>query len=751
MMRYGILCILFFSLVFTCSVIVVSGAFLTGPLNSTVLGPIVDGINLKIPDKLEKSPLASLGLVDVTEEPFLADPDGKRDSTNAIQAAINFARDHQMVCFFPLGIYLISDTLQCIQNNYRRSNGKIVGGRNFPCVLMGSRGGKRPRIILMPRSPGFQDPKRPKYIIHFWARKRNDPSIPQPNISMNQMLTGIDITIGKGNPGAVAVRMRAAQGSGVEDCTIDAGHGLTGIEGGSGSGGSFANITIIGGQTGLDLRQTQPAPTIVGITLIGQKHAAIVYEGRQSLCAVGVNIDFSGKGPAVIALSGGRRPATAQVCIMDSVINFERPGGTGISAAKSLYLNNVYFRNAGKAVSNPDGSEIPGNKRGWIRIKEYAHGVNPKEWKGYQYRAPTYINGEKIRGDLCLIEKDKAPPGDLQTRHLWSENFPGWEAGEMANVKDPPYNAKGDGKTDDTAALQSAIDGNRLIFLPKGYYRITTTIKLRPGSKLIGVARHLSIIMARPGCQAFQDPKYPKPLVDTNSEKNIQTVIAFLGIYVPKELQGGYALRWQCSGRSILRDVNFITQPIMGYSQPGSPEKSEIPLVLVRGNGGGKWYNFFQESHRGQGLGYRHLLVSGANGPFSIYQCNPEHAQGEANMEIRASKNVSIYGLKSEGNHPVLMIEDSDNIRIFGYGGNAAALEGRALFVVKDTPNFLVANAVDSPRLPHKRSSNLGFGRGVDPRLWSMISEEQKKGSICWTLPLERPVLYRRGELKPIR
>ena len=53
--------------------------------------------------------------MDVTGKPFQADPTGKTDSTRAIQAAVVFARDHQLACFFPPGTYLLSDTLTCTQ------------------------------------------------------------------------------------------------------------------------------------------------------------------------------------------------------------------------------------------------------------------------------------------------------------------------------------------------------------------------------------------------------------------------------------------------------------------------------------------------------------------------------------------------------------------------------------------------------------------------------------------------------------
>jgi hypothetical protein len=95
----------------------------------------------------------------------------------------------------------------------------------------------------------------------------------------------LDLTIGEGNAGAVALRHQAAEGSAVEDCTIDATHGLTGLEGGIGSGGSSANVTVLGGRIGLDFRTTQPTPVITGFTLIGQSQAAIRYSGRQTRLA----------------------------------------------------------------------------------------------------------------------------------------------------------------------------------------------------------------------------------------------------------------------------------------------------------------------------------------------------------------------------------------------------------------------------------------------------------------------------------
>ncbi|MCX5682574.1 MAG: glycosyl hydrolase family 28-related protein, partial [Planctomycetota bacterium] len=91
----------------------------------TIREPFADLLNLGVPVELENQRLAALGYVDVTQGPFRADPTGAKDSTQAVQAALVFARDHQMACFFPAGTYLISDTLSCTQQLYKRANGRV--------------------------------------------------------------------------------------------------------------------------------------------------------------------------------------------------------------------------------------------------------------------------------------------------------------------------------------------------------------------------------------------------------------------------------------------------------------------------------------------------------------------------------------------------------------------------------------------------------------------------------------------------
>jgi len=712
---------------------------------------------------LGNAKLAAMGFVDVTAAPFSADPTGKMDSTRAIQDGIVFASNHQMILFFPAGEYLVSDTLVCDHARFEFPSHTKLRPRNrdWPCALVGStRGPKRPKIVLAPHSKGFGDPSHPKPVVNMFAREPKNYDAIQDNVNMNQMLIGIDVTIGEGNPGAIGVRNRAAQGSSVQDCAIDATHGFAGLSGGAGSGGGHFNVTVIGGRFGAYLAEAQPAPTIAGFTLIGQTESAIYYDGRQSLSAVGCRIVMAGPGPAVLAGTPNRWFPTGQVCMVDSTIEFEKPGaGNAAFAANSnLYLNNVYVRGAHALVVGKDGSRVPiAYPKTWTRVREYAHGDRAEPFalgQGktlVQFESPVYRDGKRQEADAADLAPNQQPPDGLVSRHALPKDLPSWESPGAVNVKEAPYNAKGDGRADDWAAIQKAVNEHDIVFLPKGSYAVSGTVRLRPSTRLIGAYRCFTWLkpFEAPGGD-FADSKKPAPVVQTPNDAEAETILANCGIMAFYDVPASYCLLWQSGRKSIYLNVNVVIelrQPAnASKSGAGSATTTDKPLVVISGVGGGRWYTFFQESWQRQGPNYRHLLVDGTTQPLAFYQCNPEHARSDANMEIRGAQNVSLYGVKGEYNQPILWIRDSDNVRVFGYGGNAAAWPGKALFVVERTPNFLLANLVDTPRGPESGSPASFAGQGTDPKKWSMV-EERAGGEAppIVTRPLDRPVLYMRG------
>lgn len=58
------------------------------------------------------------------------------------------------------------------------------------------------------------------------------------------------------------------------------------------------------------------------------------------------------------------------------------------------------------------------------------------------------------------------------------------------------FGAKGDGQTDDTAAIQAALDTGLGVYVPEGRFRISSTLVMRtPGQQLVGASKHGATIV----------------------------------------------------------------------------------------------------------------------------------------------------------------------------------------------------------------------------------------------------------------
>ena len=120
-------------------------------------------------------------------------------------------------------------------------------------------------------------------------------------------------------------------------------------------------------------------------------------------------------------------------------------------------------------------------------------------------------------------------------------------AGAPANVLD--YGAKGDGTTDDTAAIQAAIAASTNVFFPAGTYKITDTLLIRSSCYWRGEANTL-ITKANLGAV----------INDTTGVNNDQWVIENMTLRCgtsPTVLSGSLGLGMGRSRRSIVRNVNI--------------------------------------------------------------------------------------------------------------------------------------------------------------------------------------------------
>lgn len=91
------------------------------------------------------------------------------------------------------------------------------------------------------------------------------------------------------------------------------------------------------------------------------------------------------------------------------------------------------------------------------------------------------------------------------------------------NIKNPPYSAVGDGVADDTAAIQKALDeGQHLIYLPNGTYRLTNALLWGKGQRRIvlqGQSKDGTILKLADECPGFNIPEKPLPVLLTGTSK----------------------------------------------------------------------------------------------------------------------------------------------------------------------------------------------------------------------------------------
>lgn len=210
------------------------------------------------------------------------------------------------------------------------------------------------------------------------------------------------------------------------------------------------------------------------------------------------------------------------------------------------------------------------------------------------------LKAKDDRGAIAVegmtIQVEQSTPNTISSLRS-GENivFPS-DAGVL-NVLD--FGAKGDGVTDDTTAIQAALDafpnGKRIIYLPNGTYLISKTLTWPAGTPgtgdefkntiLQGQSEGAAIIKLIDGAADFSDPNNPEPAIFTGPSpaqrfgNSIRNLTVDTGINNP----GAIGIQFNASNQGSMRQVTIQSGDGQGVNGLDMDFTDEIGPLLVKG------------------------------------------------------------------------------------------------------------------------------------------------------------------------
>jgi hypothetical protein len=324
-------------------------------------------------------------------------------------------------------------------------------------------------------------------------------------------------------------------------------------------------------------------------------------------------------------------------------INFESAACRGVPTF-------ALFRESGHTLAAPGASYV---------VRTFSHGLHFEDL-GAGGETKTVFDAAAVPSLPAPAPSDLAPLPEVAA----------WTSAAR-------FGAKGDGATDDTAALQKAIDAARAVYLPMGRYVVTDTLRLRPDSVLVALHPSATQLVLPDRTQAFQGIGPPRPLVE--APKGGATILTGVGLYTNGINPRAVGAKWMAGARSLMNDVRFLgghgTSGLDGkrenpYNNAHSADPdlarrwdSQYPSLWVTDGGGGTFFDIWTPSTFAQAG----LLVSSTDTPGRVYQMSSEHhvryevqLHGVANWELHALQTEAERG--ESGRALQLEIRDSRNL-----------------------------------------------------------------------------------------
>ncbi|KAF1966841.1 putative exo-beta-1,3-glucanase [Bimuria novae-zelandiae CBS 107.79] len=445
--------------------------------------------------------------------------DGSGDQTEAIQNALNDDSRGGTRYQGPLGaqpahVFIPSGTYQLGSKLDLRKGTIIMGDPNNPPVLKAA--------------PGFSGDT----LIdgHDFA------SAPETNFMIQLRNVIIDTTSVLASKKLVALTWGIAQGCALGNVKINMPSSSTGHTG----------ILIAGGST-IAVTDIQITGGVIGIQNSNQQ---VVFK----------NIYFKFCTTAYVA-TGGFNSLLQGVTFDTCGVGIDITGNSGQHG--DVILLDSESKNSGNTIVFRDSSNDSGNRNNQVVIQNLKHdttnpiAVTSKNQVVLAARATvdTWAWGNAVPGQYVKGQTyPNGRPGALldASQNFFMKDAPtyaGYANDQIVNVKNAGFDVKGDGRTDDSAALNAILAQNaancKITYFPYGVYIVLSTLFIPPGSRIVGEAWP---VISGAGAN-FKDANNPIPIVKVGNPNDVGVAqISDMRFTVAEPLAGAKIMEWNIEG-----------------------------------------------------------------------------------------------------------------------------------------------------------------------------------------------------------
>ncbi len=551
-----------------------------------------------------------IGLSAFASSVFITQPDDPKgvvvsgNKEADIQAAIDRAsgsNTREGIVFVPSGRYTFTHTVFV-----------------WPGIRLFGIGQTRPVFVLPENTPGFQ--KGLGLMVMFTAGKSGHVAVPPqgavpPRLDIPDANSGtfysaisnIDFEIGGGNPAAVGIRFHVAQHAFLTHMDFHIGSGLAALYQ---VGNEAEDLHFYGGRYAILSEKTSPAWqfTLLDSTFEGQKESAIREHEtgltlvRDSFRNVPAAIEVDPQYSDELWVKDCRFQNIANAAV---IISNEKSPLTEIGVQNAVLQSVPTF-----AVLRESGKKVPGKGTIYM-VKEFNYGLIVP--------ALGSMGEIGMRYEASTLQSMPAPLSPA-IRPLPGTN-------EWVNVR--TLHVFGDGSTDDTMAIQKAIETHRVLYFPSGHYLVSNTLVLNPDTVFIGLHPTLTQFDLADGTPAYQGVGTPKPVI--LAPQGGTNILTGFGVLTGGVNPRAVGVLWSAGENSLIDDVRFLgghgsgTNPY-NNNQTADPDlhkrwDSQYPSLWVTHGGGGTFADIWTPDTFAQAG----LYVSDTKTPGHVYELSAEH------------------------------------------------------------------------------------------------------------------------------